>query len=76
MVPDKRSASFVSINGHLDSRVDLDSSITPAGTNKYFAALSAMASKLAYENDQYIKLIVENIWKVLHQINLRVLISE
>lgn len=62
-----RSVSFVSIIGHLDSRVDLDCSIKP-GTNKYFAALSAMASKLAYENDQYIKLIVEKIWKVENEI--------
>ncbi|KAL1564141.1 triacylglycerol lipase OBL1-like [Salvia divinorum] len=59
----KKSASFVSINGVLDSRVDLDKKVEP-GTKKYFASLSAMASKLAYENDHYIKNIVENTWKM------------
>lgn len=59
----KKSASFVSINGVLDSRVDLDKKVEP-GSKKYFASLSAMASKLAYENDHYIKNIVENTWKV------------
>ncbi|KAG6421660.1 hypothetical protein SASPL_118217 [Salvia splendens] len=46
-----------------DSRVDLDKKVEP-GTKKYFASLSAMASKLAYENDHYIKNIVENTWKM------------
>lgn len=63
MVPSKSSASFVSMIGLVDSRVDLDINIQP-GTNKYFAALSAMASKLAYENHQHIQMIVENTWKV------------
>ncbi|KAK4416191.1 Lipase [Sesamum alatum] len=63
VVPSKHSASFVSIIGYLDNRVDLDKNIK-LGSNKYFATLSAMASKLAYENDELIKVTVENTWKM------------
>ncbi|KAH6781062.1 hypothetical protein C2S52_012299 [Perilla frutescens var. hirtella] len=64
VVPSERSASFVSINGHLDKRVDLDKNIKPGRTNKYFASLSAMASKLAYENHKFIQITVQNTWKM------------
>ncbi|EYU44404.1 hypothetical protein MIMGU_mgv1a024416mg [Erythranthe guttata] len=62
VVPDRTTASFVSIVGHLDNRVELDKNIKP-GTTKYFANLSAMASKLAYENKEFIRHVVEKIWK-------------
>lgn len=63
VLPSEKSASFVSIIGMIDSRVDLDTYVE-AGTHKYFASLSAVASKLAYENDHYIQIIVEDTWKV------------
>ncbi|KAL7101374.1 hypothetical protein ACP275_08G050400 [Erythranthe tilingii] len=63
VVPDRTTASFVSIVGHVDNRVELDKNIKP-GTNKYFANLSAMASKLAYENKEFIRHVVEKIWKM------------
>ncbi|KAL0350672.1 UNVERIFIED_CONTAM: Lipase [Sesamum radiatum] len=63
VMPSKNSASFLSTIGHLDDRVELDKHIKP-GSNKYFATLSAMASKLAYENDEHIKVTVEKTWKM------------
>ncbi|KAL0450351.1 UNVERIFIED_CONTAM: Lipase [Sesamum latifolium] len=63
VVPSKNSASFLSTIGHLDNRVELDKNIKP-GSNKYFATLSAMASKLAYENDELTKVTVEKTWKM------------
>ncbi|XP_057770616.1 triacylglycerol lipase OBL1-like [Salvia miltiorrhiza] len=62
VVPSEKSASFVSMIGIMDKRVDLDNNVE-RGTNKYFASLCAIASKLAYENDHYIQTIVENTWK-------------
>lgn len=62
-VPARDSALFVSALGHLDRRVDLDENIKP-GDNKYLGMLSAMSSKLSYENRAFIKKIVEDQWKV------------
>lgn len=61
--PDKNSASFLSFVGHLDKRVELDGSIK-YGDERYFATLSMMASKAAYENKAYIETIVTQKWKV------------
>ncbi|KAK4488387.1 hypothetical protein RD792_004149 [Penstemon davidsonii] len=63
VMPDKNSSSYVSFIGHLDKRVELDKNIIP-GREKYFASLSAMASKLAYENKEFIKVTVEEKWKM------------
>ena len=41
----------------------LDESINP-GDSKYFAALSMMSAKIAYENKAYIKTTVEDRWEV------------
>ncbi|KAK4488385.1 hypothetical protein RD792_004147 [Penstemon davidsonii] len=62
VMPDENSSSYVSFIGHLDKRVELDKNIIP-GSEKYFASLSAMASKLAYENKEFIKVTVEEKWK-------------
>lgn len=67
VTPDPNSKHYVSINGLLDSRVDLDKNIKPE-SRKYHAALSAMASKLAYENDEFIKHTVDERWKVTDRI--------
>ncbi|KAL3646290.1 hypothetical protein CASFOL_011470 [Castilleja foliolosa] len=64
VVPSKESARFISTVGHLDNRVDLDKNIKPDQCNKYFASLAAMASKLAYENNEFIRLTVEERWKM------------
>ncbi|KAH6803936.1 hypothetical protein C2S51_032183 [Perilla frutescens var. frutescens] len=73
VLPKKECSSFVSINGILDNRVDLDTNIKPAAAKKYFASLCAMASKLAYENSQFIKHTVQNKWKMelLHSFNFK-----
>ncbi|PIN10582.1 putative lipase [Handroanthus impetiginosus] len=62
-LPDQKSVRFLSTIGHLDNRVDLDKNIKP-GSNKYFASLSAMASKIAYENEDFIQHTVEKAWKM------------
>lgn len=64
-LPDKRLSNFLSIIGLLDKRVELDRKIKP-GDSKYFAALTAMASKIAYENKTFIQNVVEKIWKVVY----------
>lgn len=64
MIAPKDSDSFVSALGHLDRRVDWDPKIRP-GNTKYFALLSALASKLSYENTAFIRRAVEHQWKVL-----------
>lgn len=66
-VPARDSALFVSAVGHVDRRVDLDENIKP-GDNKYLGMLSAMSSKLSYENRAFIKKIVEDQWKVTGKI--------
>ncbi|KAK3222123.1 hypothetical protein Dsin_009148 [Dipteronia sinensis] len=63
-MPVKNSASFLSVTGNVDKRVKLDSSIKPGDNERYFGALSMMASKVAYENKAYIETVVTNHWKV------------
>lgn len=58
---DKESESYVSAIGCLDKRVDLD--INP-DNSKYFPLLSALASKVVYENKNFVKAAVEGQWKV------------
>ncbi|XP_038883943.1 triacylglycerol lipase OBL1-like isoform X1 [Benincasa hispida] len=62
-IPDSSSAEYLSMIGHLDSRVTLDKSIKPGDVN-YFGALCMMASKLAYENEAHVTQTVNNIWKM------------
>ncbi|XP_047316511.1 triacylglycerol lipase OBL1-like [Impatiens glandulifera] len=53
----------VSVIGHLDSRFELDRNIK-LDEPKYFPALCAMASKIAYESPDFIQNVVENSWKM------------
>lgn len=63
-IPNTSSAEYLSMIGHLDSRVTLDRSIKPGDVN-YFGALCMMASKLSYENEAHVAQIVKDVWKVL-----------
>ncbi|KAI9165122.1 hypothetical protein LWI28_008269 [Acer negundo] len=63
IMPDKTSAKFISFIGNLDKRVMLDSSIR-YGDVRYFATLSMMASKAAYENRAHIETTVRDHWKM------------
>ena len=49
--------------GHSDIRLDLDKDIKLEDA-RYYPALSIMASKLAYENEAFIKSAVTNRWEV------------
>ncbi|KAG6401248.1 hypothetical protein SASPL_138099 [Salvia splendens] len=61
--PDKTSASFTSFIGNLDKRFELDPAIG-FGDKRYHAALSVMASKAAYENNNFIRALVDDRWKI------------
>lgn len=58
---DKESETYVSAIGCLDKRVDLD--IKPDDI-RYFPVLSAMASKVVYENKKFVEAAVKGQWKV------------
>ncbi|GMI98018.1 hypothetical protein like AT5G42930 [Hibiscus trionum] len=62
-MPDRESDVFVSFIGGLDRRVELDTNIKP-GDCRYFGALAAMAAKLAYENEAFVRRIVRDYWKM------------
>ena len=61
--PDKSSATYRSLTGLIDGRVDLDRSIAPADSRCH-AALCVMASKVAYENEAFIRDVVTRRWKM------------
>ncbi|XP_052196043.1 triacylglycerol lipase OBL1-like isoform X2 [Diospyros lotus] len=63
VIPDRKSATFLSIIGHVDSRVELDKDIKH-GDSRYNAALSMMASKASYENKAYLQTVVTDQWKM------------
>ncbi|XP_065876123.1 triacylglycerol lipase OBL1-like [Euphorbia lathyris] len=62
-IPNKTSEEFISFIGNLDMRKDLDKNIN-RGDARYEAALCMMASKAAYENQAYVKNIVNDYWKM------------
>ncbi|KAL1370797.1 hypothetical protein HN51_000989 [Arachis hypogaea] len=62
VLPDPRSAKYLSCIGNLDVRVKLDG-ITREDS-KYYIALSMMASKASYENAAHIETTVEDHWKM------------
>ncbi|PWA68493.1 hypothetical protein CTI12_AA279250 [Artemisia annua] len=63
--PDKTSATFVSFTGNLDTRVELDKTITKCGDkDRYISLLSVMAAKASYENHAYLQYTVTDIWKM------------
>ncbi|KAL1207750.1 Triacylglycerol lipase OBL1 [Cardamine amara subsp. amara] len=61
--PDESSSTYASFIGCSDRRVDLDQKIN-VGTIEYKSMLSAMASKIAYENKPFITSVVKNNWKM------------
>ncbi|KAL8546310.1 hypothetical protein ACS0TY_006142 [Phlomoides rotata] len=61
--PDSTSANFSSMIGLVDTRTELDSSITTDDI-RYYPALSIMASKLSYENNKHIQKVVNDHWKM------------
>lgn len=63
ITPENSSAEFLSVVGHLDTRVDLDKNIHYKDA-KYKGLLSIMASKFSYENEQFISNAVKNHWGV------------
>ncbi|XP_059623897.1 triacylglycerol lipase OBL1-like [Cornus florida] len=63
VIPDKLSATYSSFYGNVDDRVELDKSIKH-GDSRYYAAFSVMAAKISYENKDYIKKTVEDLWKM------------
>ncbi|KAK8710883.1 hypothetical protein V6N13_146192 [Hibiscus sabdariffa] len=62
-MPDRESEVFMSFVGGLDWRVELDHNIKP-GDCRYFGALAAMAAKLTYENEAFVRRIVRDYWKM------------
>ncbi|RLM75268.1 hypothetical protein C2845_PM15G23980 [Panicum miliaceum] len=60
--PDRSSPTYRSVTGLIDRRVDLDRSIKPADS-RFDAALCVMASKLAYENEAFIRNVVSSHWQ-------------
>ncbi|XP_022132553.1 uncharacterized protein LOC111005383 [Momordica charantia] len=63
IIPESSSAEYLSLIGHLDSRVTLDKSIKRGDVN-YFGALCMMASKVAYENQAHVIQTVNHVWKM------------
>ncbi|VAH52848.1 unnamed protein product [Triticum turgidum subsp. durum] len=61
--PDRSSASYRSLTGLIDGRVDLDRSLAP-GDSRHHAALCVMASKVAYENEAFIRDVVTSRWQM------------
>jgi len=68
ITPEKSSAEFLSVIGHLDTRIDLDKNIHHKDV-KYKGLLSIMASKFSYENEQVISNAVRNHWGVSSSYN-------
>nr|XP_019068033.2 uncharacterized protein LOC101251149 [Solanum lycopersicum] len=62
-MPDKESASYLSTIGFIDQRVNSHKKFKP-GDKTYIVALSAVASKVAYENKAFIRATVEDQWKM------------
>ncbi|XP_010415010.1 PREDICTED: uncharacterized protein LOC104701078 [Camelina sativa] len=65
MWPEKTSATFASINGNLDQRVDLGLGRSiEIGDERYKPLLSIMASKLSYENENCIRSVLQDHWQM------------
>ncbi|KAL6658073.1 hypothetical protein ACP70R_004320 [Stipagrostis hirtigluma subsp. patula] len=61
--PDKSSPTYRSFTGFIDRRVDLDRSIKPTDS-RHDGALCVMASKLAYENEAFVRNVVTSNWQM------------
>ncbi|CAN8251383.1 unnamed protein product [Cochlearia groenlandica] len=64
VMPKTTSEDYLSFIGHLDRRISLDKTKTRNDGDLYYASLSIMSSKLAYENSARIKYVVENHWNM------------
>ncbi|KAI3891525.1 hypothetical protein MKX03_029048 [Papaver bracteatum] len=63
VIPDKSSAKYMSTIGNFDTRFELYKNIKN-GDPRYHGALSAVAAKLAYENEALVKDTITNKWKM------------
>ncbi|KAG2390358.1 hypothetical protein LR48_Vigan07g270400 [Vigna angularis] len=61
--PEKSSASYLSVVGFVDTRLDLDRNIKQNDA-KYKGFLSMMASKISYENENFLCNAVQNHWNM------------
>ncbi|KAJ4718921.1 Lipase [Melia azedarach] len=61
VLPDTSSPTFTSILGNIDTRFELDPKIEP-NNRRYYASLSLMAAKLAYENKPFIETTIKDLW--------------
>ncbi|XP_027348593.1 uncharacterized protein LOC113860130 [Abrus precatorius] len=64
VLPNPKSAKYLSCIGNLDVRVKLDSDAVKREDYKYYPALSMLASKASYENVAFLKTTVEDHWKM------------
>ncbi|XP_050213727.1 triacylglycerol lipase OBL1-like isoform X2 [Mercurialis annua] len=62
--PDRSSATFTSIVGNLDNRVELQKNIKHGKETYSTSYLAFMATKLSYENEAFIRNVVKNSWKM------------
>ncbi|CAK9317148.1 unnamed protein product [Citrullus colocynthis] len=62
--PDKSSPDYTSVVGFTDWRRDLDNSIKPNDTFRYYSVLTIMASKLSYESLPFVQSVVNDRWKM------------
>ncbi|KAM7278348.1 hypothetical protein ACFE04_005482 [Oxalis oulophora] len=63
--PEKTSATYRSTIGNLDTRIELEKwKEDDLNEDKHKGLLSFMASKLSYENEAFVKSVVEDHWEV------------
>ncbi|XP_031740340.1 uncharacterized protein LOC101203391 isoform X2 [Cucumis sativus] len=62
--PKKSSPDYTSVVGFTDWRRDLDNSINPDDTFRYYSVLTVMASKLSYESLPFVQSVVNDRWKM------------
>ncbi|RYR78822.1 hypothetical protein Ahy_A01g003684 [Arachis hypogaea] len=62
ILPDRKSAKYLSLIGSLDARVQLDAVKRDDCT--YYVALSMMAAKAAYENAAFVQATIQDVWKM------------
>ncbi|XP_038899591.1 triacylglycerol lipase OBL1-like [Benincasa hispida] len=58
------SPEYTSVVGFADWRRDLDSSIKPDDTFRYYSALTVMAAKVSYESKPFVQSVVNDRWKM------------
>ncbi|XP_065880352.1 triacylglycerol lipase OBL1-like isoform X2 [Euphorbia lathyris] len=63
IMPERSSGSFRSTAANCDWRIEMDKNIK-GGDTKYNSGLAFMASKLSYENEECIKSVVTDHWKM------------